>query len=53
MIFRVIVKVVYGMISLSAVPTYQDDTFVNWNYRAKVFYTQESLVLDKKSDDYL
>jgi len=39
--------------NIAHVPTYQDDTFVNRNYRAKVFYERESLVLDSKDKDYL
>ena len=34
-------------------PTYQDDAWGKWNLRAKVFFYQKSLVIDKTSDQYL
>lgn len=46
-------KLIFGFMDITNVPTYQDDTFGNWNYRAKVFYERESLVLDKQDKDYL
>lgn len=48
-----LVKLIFGFMDITNVPTYQDDTFGNWNYRAKVFYERESLVLDKQDKDYL
>ncbi len=50
---RVLVKLVFWFISIANVPTYQDDTFWNWNFRSKVFYEREDLVLDKMDEDYL
>jgi hypothetical protein len=48
-----IVKLVFGFVSIANVPTYQDDAFGNWNYRAKVFFYRSSLVLDKNDKDFL
>lgn len=48
-----LVKLFFGFIDITHVPTYQDDTFGNRNYRAKVFYERESLVLDSKDKDFL
>ncbi len=53
LIIRIITKLIFGFLSITNVPTYQDDTFVNRNYRAKVFFERESLVLDDKDKDNL
>ena len=50
---RVLIKLIFWFISIVNVPTYQDDTFWNWNFRAKVFYERENLVLDKSDEDFL
>lgn len=49
----IIMKILFGFLDIIKVPTYQDDAFGNRNYRAKVFYERESLVLDKQDKDYL
>lgn len=46
-------KLAFGFLSIVNVPTYQDDTFANWNIRTKIFYERESLVLDSTDKDYL
>jgi hypothetical protein len=46
-------KLAFGFVSIVNVPTYQDDAFGNWNYRAKVFFYREGLVLDKNDKDFL
>ena len=50
---RIIVKLFVWWVSITKVPTYQDDTFVNRNYRAKVFFIRENIVLDKTDSDFL
>ena len=50
---RVLVKLIFWFISIVNVPTYQDDTFWNRNFRAKVFYERENLVLDQSDEDFL
>lgn len=47
------IKFALASYSLLITPTYVDDTVYNWNTRGKIFYTQESLVLDPTSPDYL
>lgn len=50
---RLLVKLFFWAVNIFSVPTYQDDTFVNWNYRTKVFFYRESLVLDPTDKDFL
>lgn len=49
----IIYKLWWWAIAIATLPTYQDDSFVNWNIRWKIFYAQRGLVLDKNSPDYL
>ena len=51
--FLLLIKLWIGAVDITAIPTYQDDTFVNWNLRAKIFYERESLVLDKNDTEFL
>jgi len=52
-ILWICLKLFWWWFDILQVPTYQDDTFGNWNYRWKVFYYQENLVLDNNNDDFL
>ena len=45
------VKVVLGGYDLLVTPTYYNDTYVNWNMRTKVFYENQSLMLDREVTD--
>lgn len=49
----IIIKLSFWFISIVNVPTYQDDTFWNWNYRAKVWFNRQELVIDKKDKDFM
>lgn len=46
-------KLFLGGLSILNVPTYQDDTFWNWNYRWQIFFEREDLVLNKEDDNFL
>jgi hypothetical protein len=50
---RIASKLLLGGMSITHVPTYQDDAFGNRNYRTKVFFYRESLVLDNNDKDFL
>ena len=41
-----ILKLVAGAYDLAFTPTYWDDSFNNWNMRAKMFYIEEKIVLE-------
>ena len=41
-----LLKVFAGAYDLLLTPSYFNDTYANWNIRAKAFYTSESLLLD-------
>lgn len=45
------VKVALGGYDLLVTPTYYNDTYVNWNMRTKVFYENQSLMLDREVAD--
>lgn len=45
-----LLKVGVGAYDLLSVPPYFDDTYANWNMRAKAFYVSESLLLDLSRD---
>lgn len=49
----VIFKCVLGFLDITSIPTYQDDSFANWNMRAQVFAERESLILDKADPEFL
>lgn len=49
----VLVKLVIGATMIVMSPTYQDDTFANWNMRGKIFAERQSLVLDMTDPEYL
>lgn len=51
--FFLSIKLGLGAVDIAMMPTYQDDTFMNWNMRGKVFYERSSLVLDKTDPDFL
>lgn len=52
-ILWIAIKLILWWINIMSVPTYQDDAFWNWNYRAKVFYETQSIPLDKSDKDFL
>lgn len=52
-LFWLLFKLIIWFVSVVNLPTYQDDSFHNWNMRAKVFYERESLVLDNNDEDFL
>jgi hypothetical protein len=41
-----VIKLIAGAYDLTMVPTYWDDSFNNWNMRAKLFYQTEMLTLE-------
>ena len=47
----VLVKILVGTYGLLATPVYYNDTYANWNMRAKAFSTHESLMLDRMPTD--
>jgi len=51
--FWILIKIIFWWVSIFNVPTYQDDSFWNWNYRWKVWFYSENLVLEKNSKDFL
>jgi hypothetical protein len=46
----IVLKIAASSYDLLISPNYFDDTYANWNMRAKVFYTSESLLLDLPKD---
>lgn len=44
--FWMILKILAGAYDLLLTPSYFNDTYANWNIRAKAFFTSESLLLD-------
>ena len=46
-----IIKILAGFYSLLVSPSYFDDSYNNWNMRAKVFFTHQSLLLDRPVAD--
>lgn len=49
----ILAKLVIGATMIIMSPTYQDDTFANWNMRGKIFAERQSLVLDTTDPEYL
>jgi hypothetical protein len=47
------VKLAMSLFAALSKPAYFDDTVSIWNYRAKVFYLRQSLVLDPRDGDFL
>jgi hypothetical protein len=50
-LFWMILKIVAGAYDLLSIPSYFDDTYANWNMRAKAFYESQSLLLDLPRTD--
>lgn len=46
-----LVKIVIGGYDLLSTPAYFNDTYASWNMRAKVFFVEESLLLDREPTD--
>ncbi len=46
-------KLAMSLFAALSKPAYFDDTVSIWNYRAKVFYLRQSLVLDPRDQDFL
>ena len=46
-------KICFAFFNIMVHPTYFDDSVTFWNYKAKVFYYQQALVLDNDHPDFL
>lgn len=53
LVIRLLIKLTLWAINIYSVPTYQDDTTSNWNYRAKARYYQNNIILDETDENYM